>query len=261
MSRIKEPCFFDEEVAWSRGLDWYRALFRDATPEQICGEASTNYTRWPQVPEVPARIADIMPSVKLIYVVRDPVDRAYSHYVHRHTRELFPAQPFKLNFEEFAKFDPMCIDSSNYAKQIGHYLDYFPKKSILVIKLEELGSNPQETLGVVLQFLGVDDGVDLLRSGRIMENEADGEAKMRLFVTESLRNIPALRKIAYSVPQKWRDTAYKLLRRIGYGSRIAREYSPIPLGESARVDLQNYFEESNQYLEREFGLDLSDWRS
>ena len=49
MSNPKEPCFFDENVAWDKGVAWYSSLFSGAENDQICGEASTNYTRWPQV--------------------------------------------------------------------------------------------------------------------------------------------------------------------------------------------------------------------
>ncbi|MBC7173545.1 MAG: sulfotransferase domain-containing protein, partial [Polyangiaceae bacterium] len=63
----KEPCFFDAEVNWGRGLDWYRNLFVGARDDQLCGEASTNYTRYPQVPGVPERIKRVVPDAKLIY--------------------------------------------------------------------------------------------------------------------------------------------------------------------------------------------------
>jgi len=78
ISDPKEPCFFDENENWKMGIDWYSSLYINAKEDQICGEASTNYTRWPQVMNVPAKIKSIIPNVKLIYLLADPSKRAYS---------------------------------------------------------------------------------------------------------------------------------------------------------------------------------------
>ena len=69
------------------GIEWYSSLFTRVGNKQLCGEASTNYTRWPQVDGVPELIQQIIPNVKLIYIMRDPVERAFSHFVHRWTKK------------------------------------------------------------------------------------------------------------------------------------------------------------------------------
>jgi hypothetical protein len=142
MSRPKEPCFFDEDVAWSRGIDWYRTLFAKAQEHQVCGEASTNYSRWPQVTGVPRRIHAVLPNVKLIYLMRNPVDRTFSHYVHRWTKEVHRGQPFRQRFGKYCKTDRMCIDSSMYCTQLEQFLPYFPKERILPVVLEQLLVEP-----------------------------------------------------------------------------------------------------------------------
>ena len=78
----KEPGFFSRDERYARGLDWYRELFTDAQPEQLCGEASTCYSRWPHFENAAPRIAADVPGAKLLYITRDPVERAYSHYRH-----------------------------------------------------------------------------------------------------------------------------------------------------------------------------------
>jgi hypothetical protein len=260
MSPIKEPCFFDSDVAWDKGLDWYRGLFREAAENQLCGEASTNYTRWPQVPDVPQRIAEIMPDVKLIYVLRHPVERAYSHYVHRHTREVYPGEPFRRSFEEFVEEDPMCLDSSDYAMQIDQYLSFFPRDSLLILRLEDLKRDPGPLLRRVLRFLGVDEDVELLGGGEILANPGGIHGgKLRQHVTAPLRRVPAIRKLAYAVPQSWRDLVYSLLRRTSYADGVREAHTAPPMREETRAALLERFRESNRFLAERFGLDVADW--
>ena len=78
----KEPGFFSREERYARGIEWYRALFADARPDQLCAESSTCYTRWPHFADVAPRIRQHVPEVRFVYIMRDPVARAYSHYAH-----------------------------------------------------------------------------------------------------------------------------------------------------------------------------------
>jgi hypothetical protein len=260
MSAIKEPCFFDGDVAWDKGLDWYRGLFREATENQLCGEASTNYTRWPQVPDVPRRIAEAMPDVKLIYLLRHPVERAYSHYVHRYTREVYPGEPFRQTFEEFVEEDPMCLDSSDYAMQIEQYLPFFAQDSLLVLRLEDLRRDPGPLLGRVLRFLGADEEVDLLGSGEILANPGGIQGgKLRLHVTAPLRRIAALRKLANTMPQSWRDFVYSLLSRTRYADGVREAYTAPPMRPETRAALIERYRESNRALAERFGVDVTGW--
>lgn len=261
MSPIKEPCFFDAAVAWSRGLDWYRSLFADARADQLCGEASTNYTRRPQVPDVPDRIAATIPDAKLIYVMRHPVDRAYSSYLHRYTKEVYPGQPITMDFEEYVESDPMCLDSSDYMMQIEPYLECFPREAFLFLLTETLNSNPRELLRETFRFLGVDEKVDLLAEGAIVENEGSAfrAAMLRAHTTEPLRRNPLLRRLAYSVPQSWRDRAYALLRQTAYGRRVGEAHSAPPMRRETRKALIERYRPSNRALGRLTGLDLRHW--
>ena len=88
MAKRKELDFFvrpeDSIVAignWHRGLDWYRAQFQGSSP--VLGEASPNYTGFPHFRGVPERAARVLPEAKLICMVRDPIERIVSHYMHR----------------------------------------------------------------------------------------------------------------------------------------------------------------------------------
>jgi hypothetical protein len=74
MSANKEPRFFTEEWNWHKGLEWYEAQF----PERVTirGESTPDYTKLPEIRNVPERIHSLIPDVRLIYLVRDPIDRS-----------------------------------------------------------------------------------------------------------------------------------------------------------------------------------------
>ena len=84
MSKPKELNFFIEERNWTRGDDWYRATSTPAA--RVRGESSPNYTAYPQHLGVPERMHSVIPDAKLIYVVRDPLERIAAHWVHNYAK-------------------------------------------------------------------------------------------------------------------------------------------------------------------------------
>lgn len=238
-SAEKEPCFFDAAVAWNEGLDWYRSLFADAAPHQLCVEASTNYTRYPQVPGVPERIKETVPRAKLIYIVRDPVDRAYSHFVHRHMKELYPNQPFHMAFDEFVAHDPMCIDSSRFDLQIDRYLEHFPREQMLVLSFEELLSDPADLLERVQRFLDlpIEDLSFGGRAGHSNDGRRFRDSRVRAKVVAPLRRIPGAEALAHAVGDQWRERAVRLLMSSPWGGKVRQGFEPPPLSDERRAEL------------------------
>lgn len=260
-SEEKEPCFFDPAVAWNEGLDWYRNLFAEASADQLCGEASTNYTRYPQVPGVPERIEATVPDVKLMYVVRDPVDRAYSHFVHRHTKELYPNQPFHMSFEEFVEHDPMCIDSSRFDVQIDRYLEHFPREQLLVMGFDELVSDPTRVFARVQSFLGL-PYEDLSISGRAGHQNDGGrflDSRIRANVVAPLRRIPGAEKLAGAIGDEWRERTVRLLMKSPWGNRVKDEFQPPPMSDTKRAELQKLFAPGMARVEEMIEEDRARW--
>lgn len=149
MSFPKELNFFMGKNWRKRELDWYLDFFQGQF--QVRGEASPNYTKFPFIGGVPQRIHQVSPQARLIYMVRDPVDRAVSHYVHniskgRETRPIEKAITAKGHY----------ISVSRYAFQLEQYLHYFSMDQIKVISLKELSVDPGKVVSEVLGFLGVD---------------------------------------------------------------------------------------------------------
>ena len=84
MSTPKELNFFIAERNFQRGLEWYSRHFDPAA--RCRGEASPNYTAYPQHLGVPERIAEVVPDVRLVYIVRDPIERITAHFVHNYAK-------------------------------------------------------------------------------------------------------------------------------------------------------------------------------
>src|SRR2546425_12046 len=80
MPALKEPGFFAAEHNWHRGLGWYQRLFENARGASAVGEASTCYSDAVNSPGVPQRLAKVLPDVRLIYLLRHPVDRLLSEH-------------------------------------------------------------------------------------------------------------------------------------------------------------------------------------
>ncbi len=82
MCTPKEPNFFSDDEIYARGIAWYSSLFDDAPAVAICGESSTHSTKLPDLPHAVGRIAEHCPGAKFVYVMRNPLDRLVSHYMH-----------------------------------------------------------------------------------------------------------------------------------------------------------------------------------
>jgi hypothetical protein len=151
MPRIKELDFFAAEANWTRGLDWYRQQFSGAHGAVARGEASTLYTKYPQYDGVPERIAGVVPGVRLIYLVRDPIVRMRSHYQHRVALGAETSPPEIALLE-----NPIYLAYSRYAMQLERYLEHFPREQLLVVTSEGLREDRAATVRRVYEYLGVD---------------------------------------------------------------------------------------------------------
>lgn len=151
MPDFKELDFFVAESNWARGLSWYCRQFTGAEGARAVGEASTAYTQYPVHDGVPERIAQLLPGVRLVYVVRDPVERIRSHYQHLVLTGVEKRPPEVAVLE-----NPVYLAASRYAMQLGRYLDHFPAEQILVVTSESLKDDRVATVQRVYEFLGVD---------------------------------------------------------------------------------------------------------
>jgi hypothetical protein len=260
ISTPKELNFFSRDEEFAKGLDWYRTYFAAANSNQLLIEASTEYTRNPQMPLAPERLHDTLPGAKLIYLMRHPVKRAYSHYVHRWVKELHPGEPSRKSFEEHVVDDPMCLDSSNYQLQLEPYFRLFGEDRVLLLFLEELEEDQAGTLLRVLTFLGLDDGGIDWRV-RWMENSTVGyrEVQVRASITDRLKQNRVVAPLLRLTPGAVRRWAYRRIVRPLLGKKIAAQFTPPPMRPETHAQLLERFRPSNAWVKRQTGRDLSAW--
>ena len=159
---------------FSRGMKWYRMHFpriTARTQRQRCFEATPGYIFDPRVP---LRVVSELPSVKVVFLLRDPVDRAYSHYQHnvRRGRETLSfadairAEPQRLqgeiermreddSYQSHSHYHFSYLARGNYAEQLAMWWQHFAPDRLLVLQAETLFREPQQVLDETHQFLGL----------------------------------------------------------------------------------------------------------
>jgi len=251
----KELEFFAYPDRFEKGPGWYKAFFAGAGDHQLCGEASTAYARWPHIDGVPERIARTVPGVKLIYLMRHPVDRTYAQYRHR-MRLPVP----RMTFDEAIKADPEFVDTSLYMQQINRYLAHHPREQLLCLLSEDLKADPAGVLDRVQAFLGI-GRVDMAGAGAIESNRAagGGDDYARKRIRRLVKSVPGVRALSRAVPVPLKDSLLRALTASGLGQRLKRGYRPGPMTPAIESELIDRFREPNAELGRFLGRDLSHW--
>lgn len=150
MSHQKEPNFFSDDDCYHRGLAWYSSLFEPAGDGDLCGESSTHYAKLPTYPRAVARMARDLPHVKLIYVMRHPIDRLVSHYIHEVT-----TGRIRLSLSDAVERYSELIEYGRYAMQLQPYRDAFGPSRILPVYFGRLVRHSQLELDRIGRFLGL----------------------------------------------------------------------------------------------------------
>lgn len=150
MSDPKEPNFFSNDEIYAKGMDWYYSLFEAATPGDLCGESSTHYTKLPTYPNTLDRIKHHVPGAKFIYVMRHPIDRLVSQYIHEWSMRVTTTK----DVNEAVMTLPILIQYSQYSMQLRPFLETFGSENVLPVFSENLRRHPQRELERVCRFLG-----------------------------------------------------------------------------------------------------------
>ncbi len=235
--------------AWSE----YEALFAGARGQQAIGEASTLYL-WAD--EAPGRIRESLPDVRLIAILRNPVDRAYSNFLEHvqegREQELDFARALALESERRRRgWAPSWsyADLGHYAAQLERYFAVFPRERILVLLYEDLKADRAALFSRIFSFLGVDAGFEPALPPRTTENS--GIPKNRwvhgmLVRPNPLRN--ALRSLLTAAQR--RSLRAWILHRT-----LRRPH----LDPELRTSLAAAFRDDIQQTQALLGRDLSSW--
>jgi hypothetical protein len=149
MSEPKEPNYFSDDEVFARGLDWYHKVFPTGT---LRGESSTHYTKLPTHPHTIRRLRrELDEDIKFIYIMRHPVDRLVSHYIHEWSQGVI-SEPIE---DAIHSHEPL-IAYGSYAMQLRPWLETFGPERVLPVFFDSIAERPQYELERVCKFLGYD---------------------------------------------------------------------------------------------------------
>lgn len=217
VSRIKEPDYFIAQKSLYRGPAWYSQLFD--RPEALCVDVSPNYAKDDIFPGVAEQIFSFNPDARIIYMVRDPVERALSEYHHQRAAGVDLPQPDALLDTPQGTH---ILNTSRYARQLGDYLKVFPRSQVLVIDMKRLTKDPRATMNEILAFCGEETLADDLAMSR--ENDRSAVERLPKFWL-ALRRTRLGDRIRDLVPARH----HKALKALG--SKIVGR-RPSPSGEA-----------------------------
>lgn len=152
MTDPKEPNFFSDDDKYGLGMSWYSQLFGGAKAGELKGESSTHYTKLPDYPKTVDRIKSHCPNAKFVYVMRHPIDRLVSHYIHQWTQAVI-----SCDIDQAVEQFPELVNYSCYSKQILPYTNAFGTDAVLPVFMERLNKDPIGQLARIFAFLGVQE--------------------------------------------------------------------------------------------------------
>lgn len=256
----KEIFFFNEydphflnvlnpKYGW--GIDWYKRQF-DLDNGFVVGEYSPTYL---YCKEAPKRIKKHFPNVKIIVVLRDPADRAFSQYIHDTRLGLIG----NIEFEEALKRHKNYLEKGKYFRHLKRYFKVFNKENIFITTLDEIKKDPLEVMKKLHVFLGLKNVDFKSRKLYGISNHA-GRPKMAILNSIMANTEYFLRRRGFSWILKpienlgIRDLALKI--RDLNSSKI-NDYPK--MNEKIRKRLKKYYMKDTKKLEKLIDCDLSSW--
>jgi Sulfotransferase domain len=202
----KELYFFSSPERFDRGIDWYRSNFSDAGAAVAVGEACTNYSKHPRVTGAACRIALVLPDVRLVYLVREPLSRIRSHYLHAVAR-YGERRPLSVAVRD----DPEYLDITRYCMQIEQFLEYFDRSRLLVVTTEALRHERARTVSQVLEFVGADPSFS--PPPTFPELNRSGDRRLDTTLSSRLRRLPGYERARRLVPTRVRRLSGRVVKR------------------------------------------------
>ena len=234
----------------------YHALFEGVTTESAIGEASHSYLYQPQAAE---RINNYSPDMKLIAILRNPAERAFSHYrqMVRDGRETIPDFAEALAEEKNRINDHWWPDFHYaqlglYSRQLRRYFDLFERDQIKIYLYEDLNRDPAGVLQDTFRFLGVDDTFVPEATARYNVSGVPRNRALHLFLQK-------LRRVRPLAERRLPEAQYQRLVRIGShlhnGNLVKARLSP----EAYQQVIDEYFRADIVELQQLIQRDLSAW--
>lgn len=199
---MKDFHFFSNNEHWRKGLKFYRDFFKKHKNEKIIMAGGVNLIYFTDCFK---RIKKVSPEAKMLLVIRNPIDRAFSGYNHA----VFTKQETEAtSFEEAIKLEKTrklkayqqksyltYVGHGFYYKQIKEFAKYFPLKRLHIILFEDLKNNPQKVVREVFEFLGVNP--DFKPNFKVVNKT--GEVRFK-WINRLMYELEGFRKVVFSLP-------------------------------------------------------------
>ena len=245
---------WDFDQNFDEYLLWYASFFKTAAVGKLIGEDCVSYMYSKNAAQ---RIASLLPDVKLICMLRDPVLRTYSHYWH-----LVKTNRAFYSFEDTLQFAPQRIlDRSMYVKHLAAFLSHFRRDQIKFVLLDQYIADPQKTVDAVCDFLNIRRCLDMNRiPNHVNRALVPRHAGLQLFYNRLVGRIVAGRKYrSFHLPnadrQNWPVLA-TLNRKIVEPLLLTDNRPYPPMQSETRYFLEHIFRKENRGLAQLIGIDV-----
>ncbi|MEM8756816.1 MAG: sulfotransferase [Planctomycetota bacterium] len=237
VSDPKEPNFFSDDEVYARGTGWYVSLFESAAEGDLVGEASTHYTKLPTHPKAAERLREHLPDAKLVYVMRHPIDRLVSQYVHEWSQKLVGGP-----IDDAVRANEWMIDYGRYAMQLEPWLEAFGPDRVLPVFAERMRAEPQSVLERVCTFLGYVGTPEWRELG---DQNVSAARTRKSALRDAVVDAPGLKQLRRTLVPKTLRTRVRSLWQM--------KERPV-LGEQLRAELESVYDEDLGRLGRLLGL-------
>jgi Sulfotransferase domain len=244
-SRRKEIHYFDRY--YDRGTEWYSEFFpsqEEAASYRAVGEVTPDYIFYE---EAPGRILDVIPDCRLIVSLRNPVDRAFSGYMH-HRRSFNE----RRSFEDFLDGTRDAVERGFYYQQLTRYLEFFPRSAFLILIYEELVSDPASSLERMREFLGLTRGWS--DAERLLAERINAAPQPRFPAAFYLA-----RRFGAFLRYKDLDPIVETVKRLGLLAIFGQRPTRPRMTPTSRARLEALYDDDIRRLEHLLQRDLRPW--
>ena len=266
MSRPKEVSFFQDNIDfalnpnYAKGWDWYQQAFKHYDGEPIVGEATPSYSDRSRSPNTARRIYEFNPDMKIIYMVRDPLQRQISCWKMQYALGIEGSCPWRREHQWAVKgFDYwMCMqrdagqwDECRYHYQLSAYQSFFASDKICVSFLEDWKSHKEAEVERIMQFLGLDPKLwnkDIQEKANRGTDRKIDRPMLRRFLSQ-----PPVQRMVKQFPLSWRDWARKNWAKISVAT-------PEPIvSEAVKAAFLAYVSTDSEKFLAQYGKTASLW--
>jgi len=262
---FKEPHFFDFDESWNKGVEWYQSSYYAKANNQCIGDFTPTYL---SNDLAPVRIQEVLGNqVKFLVILRNPVDRAYSHYLHTQrdqhenlsfTEALEEEEQRLCNYRDENDYIGIIRfayqEQGMYAKQLARYFKLFDKKQFYITTFDDFVSKQEQVIKEICAFLGLQDQEGMQY---VLQSNKSSEARS-VVLKNVLKKSSTIKKVA-----KWLVPSFVIRQKLRNYIQALNNKS-IDKKNLSEIDRKNcyqrFFKQEIQSLEDLLSINLTHWK-